>query len=1095
MHQQLARQLDDATLRDAFGTTTFARATGYAATGRVLEVAVDDAGQTLSGVVAGQAGRLYRTTVAVDPAPFGLALRAWCTCPVGLDCKHAAAVLIAARRSAAERAGGPPAAWERSLADVVAPVAPAATPLGLQFEVVRRPARSSPYSSAPSPTPDRRVRLRPVAPGATGAWVRSGVGWQQLRFDYGEPAYDEEQRSVLRELLMASRAAARSPYGTEGDTLYLDDVGRSLWRLLQLALDAGVAFVPARRGDGPVTLSAAPAALALDLRSDHAAGQPATTLARRITLDGDVLDPAAVDLVGAPPHGVAVHSEAGLVLAALERPVQPAVDRLIRAGLPVQIPAPDLDRFLVDYFPRLQRAVAVTSSDGSVPLPDVAPPRLALTVTYGDGHRIAVEWGFEYRVGDTVRILPLLPTAATHARDPAAATDVRDPAAERQLVADLPLPEEGPPFTTSAESGAPRLLSPLILTDMDAVRFVGDVLPRLHEHAGVVVHERGTRPEFRAAGTAPQVRMRATDSDEADWFDLQVSVWVDGEEVPFDALFTALALGQSHLLLPSGTWFGLDRPELQDLRRLIEEARTLLDAEAGSVRASRYQAGFWDELCALGVVEEQSSRWASAVRGLVDVTEVGTAPVPDTLRATLRPYQVEGYRWLSFLWDQRLGGILADDMGLGKTVQTLAMLCRAKEAGDLDAPVLVVAPTSVVRNWVHEAEQFTPELRAVAVTETAARSGVPLAAQVAGADLVVTSYSLFRLEHDAYAALPWRGLVLDEAQFVKNHQAKTYQCARRLVAPFRLAITGTPMENNLMELWALLSIVAPGLFPSPQKFSEFYRRPIERGADPALLASLRRRIRPLMRRRTKEEVAADLPAKQEQVLQVELAPRHRKVYDTHLQRERQKILRLLDDLDAHRFTVLQSLTLLRQLSLDPALVDAKHASVTSAKVEVLAEHLQQLAAEGHRALVFSQFTGFLRRVRDRLDAEGIAYAYLDGRTRNRQRVIEDFKRGAAPVFLISLKAGGVGLNLTEADYCFILDPWWNPATEAQAVDRTHRIGQDKRVVVYRLVSADTIEDKVMALKERKAELVGRVLGDDGALATPLTADDVKALLA
>ena len=444
--------------------------------------------------------------------------------------------------------------------------------------------------------------------------------------------------------------------------------------------------------------------------------------------------------------------------------------------------------------------------------------------------------------------------------------------------------------------------------------------------------------------------------------------------------------------------------------------------------------------------------------------------------------------------NHQLGGILADDMGLGKTVQTLAMLCRAKEEGRLDAPLLVVAPTSVVGNWAAEAARFTPGLDVATVMETERRRGTPLGAETAGADLVITSYALFRIDHDAYTAQSWSGLVLDEAQFAKNHQAKTYQCARRLDAPFKLAITGTPLENNLMDLWALLSIVAPGLFPSPQRFAEVYRTPIERGSDPALLAALRRRIRPLIRRRTKEQVAADLPAKQEQVLEVTLAPRHRKIYDTHLARERQKVLGLLDDIDKNRFTILKSLTLLRQLSLAPSLVDAKYASVHGAKIDVLLENLVEVTRGGHRALVFSQFTGFLHQIRDRLDAAGIGYAYLDGRTRGRAKVIDGFKRGDAPVFLISLKAGGFGLNLTEADYCFVLDPWWNPATEAQAVDRTHRIGQDKTVVVYRLVSTNTIEEKVMALKERKSALFRSVMDEDALLAAPLSADDIRGLL-
>jgi SNF2 family DNA or RNA helicase len=322
-----------------------------------------------------------------------------------------------------------------------------------------------------------------------------------------------------------------------------------------------------------------------------------------------------------------------------------------------------------------------------------------------------------------------------------------------------------------------------------------------------------------------------------------------------------------------------------------------------------------------------------------------------------------------------------------------------------------------------------------------------------------------------------------------------YQCARRLTAPTKIAITGTPLENNLMELWSLLSITAPGLFPSPERFREYYAKPVERQADRERLAQLQRRIRPLIRRRVKEQVAADLPAKQEQVLEVDLHPQHRKVYQTRLQRERHKVLGLMDDVNGNRFAIFRSLTLLRQLSLHAGLVDDEHDGLASAKIDALLEHLGEVIGGGHRALVFSQFTGFLGKVRERLDADGIAYCYLDGRTRDRAAVISSFKDGAVPVFLISLKAGGFGLNLTEADYCFLLDPWWNPATEAQAVDRTHRIGQTRPVMVYRLVSRDTIEEKVMALKARKAQLFTDVLDDNAdAFGGTLTDDDIRALL-
>ena len=433
-------------------------------------------------------------------------------------------------------------------------------------------------------------------------------------------------------------------------------------------------------------------------------------------------------------------------------------------------------------------------------------------------------------------------------------------------------------------------------------------------------------------------------------------------------------------------------------------------------------------------------------------------------------------------------------MGLGKTLQTLALLEHVSRTAPGGPPFLVVAPTSVVSTWLGEAARFAPGLRVAAITSTQAKGGgTAIADAAAGAHVIVTSYALFRLDHEAYRAQRWAGLILDEAQFVKNHAARVHECARELGAPFTIAITGTPMENNLMELWALFSIVAPGLFPSGRKFAEEYVRAIER-SEPGRLDRLRRRIRPLMMRRTKELVARELPPKQEQVLSVELQPRHRELYDTVLQRERQKLLGLIDDVDRNRMIIYRSLTLLRLLSLDASLVDAAYGGVPSSKLDVLFEQLEEVIAEGHRTLIFSQFTSYLRLAAARLDAAGIAYAYLDGSTRKRGEVIDGFKDGDAPVFLISLKAGGFGLTLTEADYVFLLDPWWNPAAETQAIDRTHRIGQRSSVMVYRMIAADTIEEKVMALAEKKAKLFSSVMDDDSPFSAELTADDIRGLL-
>jgi SNF2 family DNA or RNA helicase len=526
---------------------------------------------------------------------------------------------------------------------------------------------------------------------------------------------------------------------------------------------------------------------------------------------------------------------------------------------------------------------------------------------------------------------------------------------------------------------------------------------------------------------------------------------------------------------------------------LIAEARALNDHGPQTARVGRFQSDLWEELDRLGVISGQAAEWQASMRALSQVTEIEEPPTPAGMSAVLRPYQSSGFAWLTFLHTYGLGGVLADEMGLGKTLQAIALVLHTKSRGET-RPFLVVAPTSVVYNWAAECERFAAGLDVRIVTETGRRRDGTIDDVAAGADIVVTSYALFRLEYDDYAAVPWAGLVLDEAQFVKNPKSRAYRCAKLLPAPFKLAITGTPMENNLTELWSLLSITAPGLFPHPAGFDKHYRTPIEKNNDRERLAQLRRRVKPLMLRRTKEQVVSDLPDKQEQVVELPLNPKHRRIYQLHLQRERQKVLGLLGNLEQNRFEIFRSLTLLRQASLDPVLIDPRYAGVPSTKLDALMELLTEIASEGHRTLVFSQFTRFLGNAKVRLDEAGIDYCYLDGKTRRRPEVIERFRTGDAPVFLISLKAGGFGLNLTEADYCVLLDPWWNPATEAQAVDRIHRIGQTRNVMVYRLVAKDTIEEKVMALKARKAALFDSVMADGEVAPGALTAADIRGIL-
>ncbi len=837
-------------------------------------------------------------------------------------------------------------------------------------------------------------------------------------------------------------------------------------------------------------VSAEPVALSVDV---NATGGGDAHVRVGVGHQGEWYAPEELDVLGDAGHGVALWlpseraGEAVLTLAPLMRPAGPQVRRFLAAADSLVVPGSDRDDLVADYLPRLARHVPVVSSDGSVEVPTPVEPRLALTVTWVAVDEVHLLWSWRYRVGADDRVYRL--------DEDRGLRGIRRPASEQHLLETLELDDEQVHRLCDGHRRERGLVAEQSVRDGAAIGFAVDVLPGLEKHGQVEIEEIGGRPDYREAQEAPVVHFAARTADgeedgRTDWLDLEVVITVDGHALALAHLLEALTRGQDRIILRNGVHVAVDRPEFTHLAELVAAASELHEQPADGVRVSHHDLGLWDELAEVGIVDAQASQWvraAQALRGLTTLPEVE----PAGLEAELRHYQRDGFRWLAFLWQARLGGILADDMGLGKTLQTLALIGHARARGA--APFLVVAPTSVVSSWAREAATFAPGLTVRVVSESQVRRGVPIAAVHDGADLVITSYTLYRLEVADYVAQSWGGLVLDEAQTVKNHHGKTYQAVRRLDVPFRLALTGTPMENRLMDLWSLLSIVAPGLYPYPQRFAELVAKPVERLGDARALARFRRRVRPFLLRRTKELVARDLPAKQEQVLEVALTPRHRKVYETHLQRERQTVLGLVEDFDKHRMAIFRSLTRLRQLSLDAALVDGKYDGLGSAKLDVLVDHLHELVEEGHRALVFSQFTSFLARARARLEREGLDVVYLDGRTRRRGEVVEEFRSGRAPVFLISLKAGGVGLTLTEADYVFVLDPWWNPAVEAQAVDRAHRIGQQRPVMVYRLVAERTIEEKVMELKARKAALFSKVVDGDGAMSSVIGAEDVRAL--
>jgi len=1092
----------EAVVHRLVGTAAFLRGREHVHRGDVMQLQWHPQGRRAFGQVGGDGGS-YSAIATLAEAPDGsvTALRSTCTCASGSGCPHAVALLLAAMPAADERPGAP-APWERCLAPLVGggPPTQAREPaeVGLQFELMADlPARPPAGAGTPS---SFRIGLRPVLPGRNGGWVRTGISWSNLGYArYSRSATHARHVRLLGEILHLASGSFSGYYGYDGyhsqPTLFLETVSsRRIWDLLAEARELGLPLVQAGSRATPVVLHAGSARPSLQV----ARAASGLDLEPRIEVDGTQVVLASSLLLGEPAHGIAWWQTMDepepqpkhriLRLARLASVVDSELKGLLARGT-VMIPERDEARFLTDFYPALRQRVSVVPADDTVGLPQPQPPVLALTVEHLAGHRVALAWEWAYAVGEVRRREPLWRTPGVRAD--------RDGPTEADVLGRVTAVVAAVPDLLEESLDGPRLAPAAALGGIAMIRTMTEVLPGLAEmpDVEVTIAADGAAPDYREAEAAPVVSISGAEVDgEHDWFDLAVSVSVDGEDVPFHDLFVALAQEQEYLILPSGTYFSLDREELRQLATLIAEARALQDTPGDTVRLSRFQAGMWAELDRIGVVSGQAAAWQESVRSLRRAAEVVEHPAPAGLHAELRPYQLAGFNWLAALYAYRLGGVLADDMGLGKTLQALALVCHARERGLAQAPFLVVAPTSVVFNWTAEAARFAPGLVVAAVTETRSRRGAELADVIAGADVVVTSYTLFRLEYGAYEAVEWAGMILDEAQFVKNHQSQSYHCARKLPAPVKLAITGTPMENNLMELWSLLSITAPGLFAHPTRFTEYYRTPIEKGKDGERLAQLRRRIRPLMLRRTKEQVISDLPDKQEQVIELELNAKHKKVYQTYLQRERQKVLGLLGDLAKNRFEIFRSLTLLRQASLDVALIDPKYDKIPSTKLDAVTEQIANIVGEGHRTLVFSQFTRFLDSARRRLEAAGIEYCYLDGSTRNRPAVLERFKTGHAPVFLISLKAGGFGLNLTEADYCILLDPWWNPATEAQAVDRIHRIGQTKKVMVYRLVAKDTIEEKVMALKATKAALFSSVMDDGAFESAALTASDIRGLL-
>jgi superfamily II DNA or RNA helicase len=778
---------------------------------------------------------------------------------------------------------------------------------------------------------------------------------------------------------------------------------------------------------------------------------------------------------------------------------------------PVRVPRAQVPQFLNQYWPQLQ---AAGNTEANFQLADFTlepqAPRFLLELKGGLAQLSAL---LQCAYGP--RIMTVGVTASDEnvwLPDPEVPTrySTRDFNAERLALARL----QRHGFSGPDSQGRLQLLGQNAVLNFFAREFA-----KLQREWSVTLEEKLERSTNQnLERIEPQFQI----SSGVQWFNLGVVFAASGGETFSAADIQRLILsGQSHTRLKNGKLAVIDTGAVEELQEVLLDCAP--QQEASGYKINNTQAGF------LEATLRQHADWrvqAPAAWRERAAKQSGEAklecPPLGELENVLRPYQKQGVGWLRFLRENGFGGILADEMGLGKTLQALAFLRSLRHdttefvaispsprgeqrAGERrpsfsrvsTKPDLIVCPTSLVFNWIAEAKKFTPELKVLALQGPDRHQRFD---QIPAHDLVVTSYALIRRDAELYRDLEFDTVVLDEAQHIKNRQTQNAQAVKAVKSQHRIVLTGTPLENSVLDLWSIFDFLMPGYLGTAKDFHERYELPIAREKNAEAQTRLARRLRPFMLRRLKKEVAADLPAKLEQVSFCELTPDQRSVYQQLIEASRKEVLEAVgaQGVAKSRMVVLTALLRLRQVCCDLRLLklDGVNPANASGKLELFGELLEEVIDGGHRLLVFSQFVSMLTILKEKLAEEGIEFCYLDGSTTDREAVVERFQtNGAIPVFLISLKAGGVGLNLTGADTVIHFDPWWNPAVEDQATDRAHRIGQTKVVTSYKLITRDTVEEKILTLQNRKREVIQATLGGEEEFAASLNWEEIQELLA
>jgi superfamily II DNA or RNA helicase len=1086
--------LSDRGLRRLLGARTFLRGLDYARRRVVEDVQVSEA--SAQGRVKGSDSDPY--TVRVDLTPEGI--QSNCTCPAfakaGQHCKHVAALLITVRDQAR---GGQP---RREPPQPVPQTAHAGGDAKSRRRDRRRRASTVLAPSGPMAPPVRELGAPPPPDASARA---TGIGaWLP-------PPGTNHTRPIEFRLHARQQGLTVTVLDTEARAPLLPSVALA-WQALHPTPDRDALRLLRRFESGN------PRHPAVDVRGEDAADLLPLLVGRRVLLEPALMQLRFSEEPLKPRFDLEmIGGETIVAKASFERPSDKRRFSLLQGGWYEGAPG-----WHVDTSEGIARPIDKRTSPAALlrllRSPTIAEPVGELVHMIMDGvPRVALEVGAELPdLAQVADVIDLVPTFRMRAGGSLVEANVTLIAAykdtEVAVRADgisppviIKPPEEGQKRARcircdiAAQQAAAERLRALGLRPDDtgqyfiangeqAVKFWSEGIGSLPEDWDLFVPDELVDTHVRARPIAAHARV----SSGMDWLSLKLTFESDGVGVSRDELARCLAEGKKYVRLEDGSFAAFDPV---NVKAMLDREVELMMTAGKNGKFPLSQAGRLQELLGHAAEATLPSATRELFKKLQSIDEIEPTKKPRGLKGTLRPYQEQGLSWLKFIHDIGSGGVLADDMGLGKTLQTIALLLAVKQE-EKHVKALIVAPTSVVTNWVREIERFGPTLE-VALWHGQQRK--EQTEELETADVIITSYALLRRDEEMLKELNLTYAILDEAQHIKNPMSATAAAAKRLRAPRRLALTGTPIENRLSEIWSIFDFVSPGLLGSLAKFEERFARPISDG-DHKTAARLRATIHPFILRRTKQEVAKDLPEKIEMDQICDLPPEQKSLYGQVVREVRAQVMGDVERLGvsgAH-IQILAGLTRLRQAACDPRLLGLPRAFADedSGKLVALRELIEECEAGGHKVLVFSQFVTMLQLIKTTLDKDRITYEYLDGSTKDRAERVDHFQNDpGCTVFLISLKAGGTGLNLTAADTVIHFDPWWNPAVEDQATDRAHRIGQTKVVTAYRLVAAGTIEEKILQLKAKKRELVASVLTEDAGGAKKLTKSDLDELFA